>query len=213
MSSKYDGTHLELEIQEDALAVGDAIAYLTGNKARIAETKQALKPGVSEYWFVERLGSLHDRLWAEVEALRTQDATQEDGAAVADLDALPVVCPSCTAARAVSLGRRGGRHYFSCKECGTEFWLQEFDDRTQEDTDAVLRGRIARLRDALAQYENYFAENPTAAAVPDKLALVATEALAEDDSAATQEEDGAYHDPMDVHESPSTTPYYHERED
>ena len=27
------------------------------------------------------------------------------------------------------------------------------------------------------------------------------------------EEDSASHDPMDVHESPSTTPYYHERED
>lgn len=62
----------------------------------------------------------------------TANATQEDGAAVADLDALPVVCPSCAAARAVSLGRRGARHYFSCKECGEEFWLQEFDDRTQE---------------------------------------------------------------------------------
>lgn len=70
----------------------------------------------------------------KAEQQRTAQAdTQEDGAAVADLDALPVVCPSCAAARAVSLGRRGARHYFSCKECGEEFWLQEFDDRTQED--------------------------------------------------------------------------------
>jgi len=59
-----------------------------------------------------------------------------DAAGVPDLDALPVVCPSCAAARAVSLGRRGARHYFSCKECGTEFWLQEFDDRTQEEDGA-----------------------------------------------------------------------------
>ncbi len=57
------------DIQEDALAVADAHAYLTGNKARIAEAKQALRPGVSEYWFIDRLLSMYERLMAERDAL------------------------------------------------------------------------------------------------------------------------------------------------
>jgi len=49
-----------------------------------------------------------------------------------DLDSLPVVCPACSAARAISLGREGPLHWFECRECGEQFYLREFETAAEK---------------------------------------------------------------------------------
>ena len=106
-------------------------------------------------------------------------------------------------------------HYLrlSAQRAGVQ-WDSDNDAEVAAIVDALITASVRQAQyEALQVLRRELSEDGIAlvhAMAQDKEAVGAAVAHAVELQA---EEDSACHDPMDVHESPSTTPYYHERED